>query len=117
MVKYEDLADELYQQIQLTGWPLPEREYRFHEKIGWRLDLAWPAHKIGFECEGGIWTQGRHTRGQGFIKDCIKYNTAALMGWTIYRVPGPWIVDRKGQIDGRALDWVEKALQQGGLIE
>jgi hypothetical protein len=28
---------------------------------------------------------GRHTSGGGFIKDCEKYNAAALLGWRVLR--------------------------------
>lgn len=63
----------------------PEREYRFHPKRRWRFDFAWPDPKImlAVEIHGGTWSQGRHTRGKGFAEDCLKMNTAALMGWTV----------------------------------
>lgn len=35
--------------------------------------------------EGGTWSQGRHTRGQGYKQDCIKYNIAALLGYRVFR--------------------------------
>lgn len=63
-----------------------EREYRFHPTRKWRFDFAL-AKMIAVEIEGGIWTQGRHTRGSGFIKDCEKYNTATAMGWQVFRFP------------------------------
>lgn len=47
--------------------------------------MAWPDKKVALECEGGIWIQGRHNRGMGFLKDCEKYNTAVLMGWRVLR--------------------------------
>jgi len=40
---------------------------------------------LAAEIEGGAWTQGRHTRGKGFIADMEKYNCAVLMGWHILR--------------------------------
>ena len=61
------------------------REYRFHPKRRWRFDYAIPAHKVALEVEGGVWTQGRHTRSKGFLKDMEKYNMAALMGWKLLR--------------------------------
>lgn len=63
----------------------PEREYRFHPVRKWRFDFAYPDKKIAVECEGGVWTRGRHTRGMGFIQDCEKYNEATLMGWRVLR--------------------------------
>ena len=61
------------------------KEYKFHPKRRWRFDYAIPEHRIALEVEGGVWTQGRHTRPQGFLGDVEKYNTATLMGWRILR--------------------------------
>ena len=74
-------------------------EYRFHPTRKWRLDFAWPQYLIGVEIEGGIWHRGRHNRPAGFIEDCRKYNEAALMGWTIIRVP---------VADGQLEHWSER---------
>ena len=62
-----------------------EREYRFHDERKWRFDFAVVEQKIGIEIEGGSWNQGRHSRGAGFERDIIKYNTAVCMGWRILR--------------------------------
>lgn len=61
------------------------KEYRFHPTRRWRFDYAIPEHKIALEVEGGVWSQGRHTRPQGFLGDIEKYNTAGLMGWRVFR--------------------------------
>jgi hypothetical protein len=62
----------------------PEREQTFcHRK--WRFDFSWPDKKIAAEIEGGIWSGGRHTRGNGFSEDCAKYNQATLLGWRVFR--------------------------------
>lgn len=62
------------------------RELRFHPVRRWRFDYAIPEHKIAVEVEGGVWTQGRHTRPRGFLGDMEKYNTATALGWRILRV-------------------------------
>lgn len=54
-------------------------------KRKWKFDYAFPDYKIALEIEGAVWVQGRHTRGSGFIKDIEKYNTAALLGWYVFR--------------------------------
>ncbi len=66
------------------GLTEPVEEYRFcHRK--WAFDFCWPECKIALEVEGSIWTQGRHTRGSGFLKDMEKYNEAAILGWRVLR--------------------------------
>jgi very-short-patch-repair endonuclease len=62
------------------------KEHLFHPLRKWRFDYAILAHKIAVEVEGGAWTQGRHTRPQGFIGDMEKYNQATLLGWRVFRV-------------------------------
>lgn len=61
------------------------KEHRFHPPRLWRFDYAIPDFKIALEVEGGVWTQGRHTRPQGFLRDIEKYNTATLDGWRVFR--------------------------------
>lgn len=61
------------------------KEYRFYKQRKWRFDYAIPSHKIALEVEGGVWTQGRHVRPKGFLSDMQKYNTAALLGWRVFR--------------------------------
>jgi very-short-patch-repair endonuclease len=88
-MKHESqLERDLAAQIALYNLPLPVREYRFDPAWRWRFDFAWPERKFAVECEGGIWTGGRHSRGRGFESDCRKYNTAAIGGWTILRFTG-----------------------------
>ena len=62
-----------------------EREYRFHPIRRFRFDYAIPSKKIAIEQEGGAWTNGRHTRGKGYISDMEKYNIATSMGWRVLR--------------------------------
>ena len=61
------------------------KEYRFHPIRRWRFDYAIIDKKIAIEIEGGAFTQGRHTRGVGFVNDMEKYNNAVLLGWRILR--------------------------------
>jgi hypothetical protein len=68
------------------GFPKPVKEHRFHPERRWRFDLAWPEKKVALEIEGGVWTGGRHTRPSGFLGDMEKYNSAALLGWRVFRV-------------------------------
>lgn len=75
-------------QAQLSGMdiPDPEPEYLFntpHSKHA--IDFAWPKERIAVECEGGVFTNGRHTRGAGYTEDCRKYNLLTLQGWRLLR--------------------------------
>lgn len=83
----------------------PESEFRFHPPRRWRFDFAFPAEKVAVECEGGIWTNGRHTRGKGYAADCEKYNQASLDGWVLLRFTGDQIQS------GEALAQIEQALK------
>ena len=60
-------------------------EYKFDKSRKWRFDYANEELKLAIECEGGVWSNGRHTRGQGYINDCEKYNAASIQGWTLIR--------------------------------
>lgn len=72
----------------------PVAEHRFHPDRKWRFDYAWPAAKVALEVEGGVWIQGRHSRGAGMIADMQKYNTAAAMGWRVLRVTPEQLTSR-----------------------
>jgi len=65
------------------GVDAPVFEHKFHPVRRWRFDLAWPEHKLALEVQGGIFTNGRHTRGAALLKEWEKLNTAAEMGWRI----------------------------------
>jgi very-short-patch-repair endonuclease len=62
------------------------KEYRFHEGRRWKADYAYLPARVIVELEGGIYTRGRHTRGKGYAADCAKYNLAASMGFTVFRL-------------------------------
>lgn len=84
----------------------PVREYKFDSVRKWRFDFAWPNLLLAVEVEGGIWTNGRHTRGKGFLDDCKKYNHAVLNGWRVLRFPVELIKS------GEALQIIETALKK-----
>ena len=67
--------------------PEPIEEFRFHPPRRWRFDYAWPmldhSRPVALEVNGGVWAQGRHTRGVGYLGDMEKLNRAQLDGWTV----------------------------------
>lgn len=80
-------------QCKSGGLPAPQTEFHFDDDRNWRFDYAWPDHCLAVEREGGIWIQGRHTRGKGFKNDLEKYISATLHGWTVLRVCPDMIKD------------------------
>ena len=101
-----DLEIDFAYQIHVAGLPVPEREYRFHPVREWRADFAWPEFMIIVEIEGGVWGKGAHIRPVRFIKDCLKYNEAAILGWTVIRLAGAMITD------GVGLDCLERMIER-----
>jgi hypothetical protein len=63
-------------------------ELHFAKHLGrnWRFDFTFSRHgKVALECEGGIFSRGRHSNPAGMVKDIEKYNTAAALGWSLIR--------------------------------
>lgn len=76
------------------GIPTPEFEYIFAEELGrkWRFDICWPVYDtpkgqkfpyVAVEIQGGIFIQGRHSRGAAMLKEWEKLNAAACLGWRL----------------------------------
>lgn len=66
------------------------KELKFHPSRRWRFDFAIgntpqqiDLYKIGIEFNGAVFTQGRHTRGMGYVKDMDKLNNAQLLGYRV----------------------------------
>ncbi len=88
-LRYRGKSSKLERRFELL-WRIlngPElvREYQFHPERKWRVDFAHIPSRILIEIEGGIWIQGRHNRGAGFITDIEKYNEATFSGWRVFR--------------------------------
>lgn len=62
-----------------------DQEFKFHPSRMWRADFHLKGKKILVEVEGGIWSNGRHTRGKGYLGDLEKYNAATMMGYQVIR--------------------------------
>ena len=71
--------------VKKTTWYSFEPEYKFFKTRKWRFDYANFDLKVAVEVEGGAYTNGRHTRGEGFINDMEKYNMAIELGWVVLR--------------------------------
>lgn len=60
-------------------------EYKFCQTRRWKFDFANPLIKVAIEYEGIFSNKSRHTTITGYVGDCEKYNTAALLGWRVLR--------------------------------
>lgn len=64
-------------------------EYQFHATRKWRFDWVPDEDaKLAIEYEGllGYGKKTGHTDSEGYTGNTDKYNTAAVMGWTVIRV-------------------------------
>jgi very-short-patch-repair endonuclease len=83
MKKYHfNMTDKIL--TTFTGFEFIQ-EHKFHPIRKWRFDFANIETKTAIEQEGGVFIQGRHTRGKGFLNDMEKYNTAIELGWVVLR--------------------------------
>ena len=104
----ESKEDVFAFQCRANKLPPFVRGYRFAQvlKRQWSFDFCFHVLKgdlspreirLAVELEGftmmrdkatGEWHMGgRHASVAGFKEDCVKYNTAALLGWTVLRFP------------------------------
>jgi hypothetical protein len=93
-------------QIEQDDLPEPVREYRFYNRRRWRWDFAWPEHLIAVDVQGGTWTRGAHSRGEGHRNDCEKLCEAVLMGWRVLLFTGDMVND------GSALQYLRDAFKR-----
>lgn len=98
--------DILEAEIANAGLPPTVREFHFWPGRRFRFDFAFVQDRLAVEIEGGTWVQGRHSRPAGYERDCVKYNGAALQGWTVLRFTTGMVVD------GRALETIQQWFEQ-----
>ena len=88
----KDRAKELAAHLERHTDLRPRREYKFSSH-DYKVDFAFMRQRLAIEIEGGVWTNGRHTRGSGFIRDIEKYNALTLAGWRLLRYTPQMIAD------------------------
>lgn len=111
-------ADLFASQCRLRRLIPFEREFMFAQGMGrkWRADFAWRRYGVLVEIEGlcvrrlagQLVVMGRHASIQGFREDCIKYASAALLGFTVLRFEQTQVRDKT------ALDYVTQVLISKG---
>jgi len=98
--------DGFLKTVKLAGLPKPELEFRFHKTRKWRIDCCFVKDKLAIEIEGAVWTNGRHTRGSGFVRDMTKYNELSIMGYGLLRFTPEQV--RSGEALHEILRWYEE---------
>lgn len=66
------------------------------------------------EVQGGIFTQGRHTRGAALLKEHEKLNHAAILGWRVlFTTPDRLLTDGVDLVKAavRYINSVEQAVE------
>ena len=101
----KDYKSEFEQQLSLVGIQV-ETEFVFASPRKWRSDYRIQGTSILIEFEGGLFAKGKqgHSSVSGILRDMEKYNSAALLGYTVIRIAPNHVVN------GQALRWVEEAL-------
>lgn len=101
------LEAQLAYMIRCIGLPDPVTQYRLPEtdrKYAW--DFAWPCERLLVDVQGGTWVANSgHTSGTGLERDCEKMVLATLAGYRVMFVTGLQVKD------GRAVQWIERALK------
>ena len=74
------------------------KEYKFLHDRKFRFDYIFLLDNslikgVAVEFEGGVWSNGRHIRPLGFIKDCEKYNLAIINGYIVLRFTSECLKD------------------------
>lgn len=99
-----DTSDLVFQ-LLACKLPTPVAEHRFAPPRRWRFDYAWPERRLALEVQGGLFIQGRHSRGPALLKEHEKLNAAARLGWRVlFTTP----TDVR---NGKALQLVESVLR------
>lgn len=111
--EYHDYKADFLDHIQLVGLPLPShgkgcerKELQFAKPRLWRFDWAYESQRIAIEYQGGNYTGKGHNTIKNLRNDYEKFTEAALLGWTLI------LIDSQSVRDGRAVEWVERALKR-----
>lgn len=101
----KDYKQEFLEQLRIARLPAPQVEVRFHETRKWRFDFAWPDKKIAVEYQGGIfYKQASHSGIAGLKRDCLKFSSAAALGWKLFLINADMVRD------GSAFGFLQDAL-------
>ena len=78
-----ELENTFAMQLDAVGLDGYVREYQAIPGRRFRFDFAWLEQRLLVEVNGGTYTQGAHSTGQGIARDYEKANLAVLQGWRV----------------------------------
>jgi hypothetical protein len=96
---------KLYTRLEHAGLPVGVGQHRFVPGRQFRWDRCWIAEKVACEVQGGVWTNGAHSRGSGVQRDCLKLSIGAALGWRVLPVTAEMIES------GEAVELIRQALE------
>lgn len=99
---------KLVGRIQRHGLPTPTLQVALIPGRRFRWDVVFPEQKVAVELQGGVFANGRHTRGAGFESDCEKAALGQIAGYICLSLT-PGMVE-----SGLALTLIEQALHARG---
>ncbi len=100
--KLEDLFAFQLDSLGVTGYV---REFRAIPGRKFRYDFAFVEEKLLVEINGGTYTKGAHSTGQGIARDYEKIRLGQDHGWTVYPFDG------KAVRSGEAVEIIRQALE------
>ena len=123
-MKGDELTAKEILEIEMreNGIPDPGKEYQFAKPRKWQFDYCWMKERVALEFDGGVFARkgakmcpvcrqipkGGHSTGKGYENDREKDFEAQMLGWVIIRVSAAMVRD------GRAIKFIERALQERG---
>ena len=87
-IQFAMLWEATYPEIDLYS------EYRFAAPRRFKADFCCPIAKVIIEIQGGIWADGRHSRGSGLYSEYEKLCIAASLGYLVFLLSEEMIDDR-----------------------
>lgn len=94
----------MYTHLCELGFTIAQ-EWPFASGRRWRFDFAILRPKIAIEIDGAVWTNGRHNRGSGYVKELEKFNMASLLGWRVFHFLPSQV------LDGSAIAFIRRVLE------
>jgi hypothetical protein len=111
-----NLEATLYFELKRAGLRGFVCEHNFKGLTGkrrWRFDVAFKDQRVAVECQGGLYSQGKHSRPKGYENDAQKSAEAQICGWIVIYVTPNMLKVKKGQVECEAVRLVRAALKGG----